>query len=270
MAAGVCYFLLGDKHGLQLLASLWALRKHYRGPVSILTAAGEDIPALICADRRLDAFVTHLTVCKHRKNSALCTKTTLQHFTPFDPTVFLDADTIPVADVTPLFPTAAEECVWVRFSDWHVLRSPYEARVRRIGERAGMLHQLKKVISENRPAVNTGVFGFWKRASALQPIHALCHQAFDVFIPDECATQMLYGDYPHRLEDEVWNASPRHCRRKDAVKVWHCHGSKQLHRTTRGLFVGLLREVFEGNVGNVREWIGRDRWWPTVKEQAGM
>lgn len=270
MSAGVCYFLLGESHGLQLLASLWALRRHYRGPVSILTAAGEDIPALICADRRLNAFVTHLKVCKHRKNSALCTKTTLQHFTPFDPTIFLDADTIPVADVTPLFPTVAEECVWVRFSDWRLCGSPYQARIERLAHRAGLTSHLGRLRLQNLPAVNTGVFSFWKTASALAPIHALCHQAFDVFIPDECATQFLYGDYPHRLEVETWNASPRHCRNRAGVKVWHCHGSKQLHRTTRGLFVELLQEVFAQNVGNVREWIGRDRWWPTVKDQTGL
>lgn len=267
MSAGVCYFLMGESHGLQLLASLCALRKHYRGPVAILAPSGEVIPAAICADKRLDAFVSPLTVCKHRKNSALCTKTTLQHFTPFDPTLFLDADTIPVADVAPLFPAAAEECVWVRFSDWRVCGSPYEARVRRLADRVGHQHLLKRVLAENRPAVNTGVFSFWKTAGALAPIHALCHQAFAVFIPDECATQMLYGDYPHRLEAEKWNASPRHCRDKDAVRVWHCHGSKQFHRTTRGLFTRLLTEIFSLNFGNVRDWIDRDRWWPTVREQ---
>ena len=44
MADGVAFLNCGTKHGIHLIVSLASLRKHYKGPVAIMT--GTDDPGL--------------------------------------------------------------------------------------------------------------------------------------------------------------------------------------------------------------------------------
>lgn len=265
MTPGIIYYITGQSHGLLLTVSLHSLRKHYAGPVAILTDTLTGVPASIAADRRLNVSLVQIDLKRERKNSALLAKTYIHRFSPFDPTVFLDADTIPVADPSALFQVPQGKVLFTEFSDWRLATSPYKARCERFAHEAGRMPLFHDCLRRNDPCINTGVFAFWKDAPLLEEIRELAHRGLRVFIPDECAAQLLYPGKAVVVDDR-YNLSPRHGKHRALAVCWHCHGSRVLNPATRDLWLTLLGDVWGGNVGNVRTWIGQDRFWADNRE----
>lgn len=259
--AGVIYFLMGTRHGLLLTVSLYALRRYYHGPIALLTDKPDGMAGRICADCRLNVFPVPITPLKLRRNSALLTKTTLHRWTPFNPTIFLDADTIPLADPSPLFAlTKPGSMVLTQFSNWRLLGSPYTARCARFARAAACWDLFQHRLRTNDPAVNTGVYAFCRQAGLLEQVHQLAMRGQRVFIPDECAMQLTYPDWPHVLVSDTWNSSPRHGLDKPNARIIHAHGGKVLHRNVKTIFLDVLKQVWQANIGYIQEWASQDDW----------
>lgn len=266
MTPGVLYLLTGQSHGLLLTVSLHSLRKHYAGEVAILTDTTDGMAATIARDKRLRAKCIVIGMKRERRNSTLLAKTCLHHWTPFDPTVFLDADTIPVADVSPLFSAVPLASVLLtEFSDWKLSSSPYKARCERFAYEAGRMPLFHDCLRRNDPCINTGVFAFYRDAPLLEEVRELAHRGLRVFIPDECAMQLAYHGKA-AVVDDSWNLSPRHGRHRAIVKVHHAHGSRVLNPATRNLWLTLLGEVWKDNIGGVRAWLDKDRFFIDNRE----
>ena len=269
MTDGIIYFLWGSAHATQLLVSLWSLRRHYAGPVAILTPDPPPSPAhLIARDPRLQTTVGFVPLCAGRRNGAHCTKTWIHRHTPFDRTIFLDADTLVAGTLEALWPQQNAP-IWTHWPKWKAFGSPVEARIRRFAAEAKCEHLLEKCGAW--PAINTGVFSFHRDDAALEPIHELCLRGRQVFIPDECAVQLLAMHHPHQLLDDRWNLSPRHGSEGGRAdpRVIHAHGGKVLQPWIKARWLATLRAAWDLDLGGVRMWMpswDREVYLPLLPE----
>jgi hypothetical protein len=277
---GVVYLLTGPSHGARLVVSIWSLRKHYHGPVTLFTTRPEShgIGQLCAADPRLG--VNHVTFKEidSRKNSSFLTKVALPGLTPYAITSFLDADTIVTGDVFPLmeFPAEDEFCT-TQFSNWRTDQKVIRRRVE--GWRAirpsqyddGIFQAMLDEALQPRPAVNSGVFAFHRHARILKPWLDLAVAGRHTFICDEVALQILLPHFPHRVLDCRFNCSPIHGVNKENARIWHFHGDKHLVRAeARALWLPVYCECVRENVADLARWTpGADRTLGTFLERNG-
>lgn len=254
---GVIYFIWepkgpGTGHSPLLLVSLQSLRRYYKGNVCLLTPEPNTSLIRKIEESKLNVCVRHIPLSTGRRNTANCTKTTVHRWSPFDCNLFIDADTIITGMIEDAFPSKEQELSVTKFSDWRVKGSPYEARIERFRNFCPDL--VEKAFSENGPAINTGVFGFWRDAKALNPVNDLTLKARSVFIPDEIAMQLLYQEYPHILLEEKFNLSVKFGKNWRDARIVHAHGSKIHWPTIKDKWLELFREVWSSNIAEVRSW----------------
>ena len=182
---GVLYLLnWGNSFLTRLAVSLYSLRQHYDGPATVLGSTGGevDFPLLeqICNDFGTD-LIKFETPGKGRVNS-LPIKARLHELTPYDRTLYLDADTVVRAPIDELFDAIGKHCglVAVQQADWRcggkIRRrlSPYVD--------AGILSRPP----DNFPAINTGVFGFDRTHEVFEVWHDTVIRAIEEEARDHC------------------------------------------------------------------------------------
>lgn len=263
MTSGILYMLTGNKHGPVLAVSIYSLRKSgYRGPVHIACGddASQEIAAHIFADERL-APVTYKRWQPPTgfRNSGYLSKTYMNTLSPYDRTVFLDADTMTVGSLDPLF-SHPRPVVLTQFSEWRSNGRKISGRIRPWADVAP--HDVQEMTAKSYPAINTGVICFdrspgaaayfreWLELTAKKP----------VFICDELASQLIFWRHSVDVLDSRFNCSPIHDRRKDAV-IYHFHGRKHVNREQgRRIWLPVYDECVAQNVARIAEWTpGSDR-----------
>jgi hypothetical protein len=271
---GIIYFNVGTKCLVRLAVSLFNLRKHWSGPICVLNGGlDHGIAGRICGDPRISAECRVADIIHRRKNTAYAAKPTIMRQTPFDVTVFLDADTLPVGSVEPLLDAVARPpspgILLTTFSGWVTTGSIIKKRVQSIARTSEEAARLGAIaLSKPMPAVNTGVIAFRRGSPFLIHWQNITEAGWNVFIADEMAAQVMTADpekYPCLLVDDRWNASPMYhsCPLEDVV-VWHFHGDKHVVRPDGGkgraghvLWWPAFQEVWAEDVGGIQSW-GRD------------
>lgn len=252
---GILYFIVASKRAVVAAVSLCALRKVYDGPVHIATSTFSDwhkIAHQIVADKRLNLTCSDVPIVQVRRHAVHTSKTWLHRYTPFDSTLFLDADTIPVGDFDEVWPVG-DEMVLTQFSNWYSCGQRIKNRIHWWdGVRPDLV---KPAIDGAYAAVNTGVLGFTRNTVMLEPWHQLTVEGAKTFIPDEIAAQLIYFKYEHRLLDDRFNCSPQFGANKNDARIWHCHGGKHLHPTTAPLWTHTLQECWRKNIGHIQSWM---------------
>lgn len=225
MSRGVIYFNLGHKCQLRLLVSLYSLRKHYAGAVAVLNAGKPD---KYFADEvaRLGAELKEIP---NTGEKALVQKAGVWRYSPFETTLFLDADTIICQPIDAAFEAIEKHGFVVNhFSGWQTDGRKIAGRIRAwlpaIGK-DGVSRALRY-----GPAVNTGIHGYVKRHPMLPRWYELTRRGCDlgctVRLVDELACQCLLPDYPEAgTLGEEWGASVRFGDWRKAV-IMHYHGQK--------------------------------------------
>ncbi len=260
---GVVYLLTGPSHAVRLATSLLSLREHYRGAVHVFTTQAEShqIGRAISADKRLN--VCHFaSVQQHQgKNSSFLTKLDFLQTPPFERTAYLDADTLVVGDVAPLFEfTEGSQVIATQFARWSSDRRPVRGRIerwRQLPQKRFLGFGWKTLIDsavQPHPAVNGGVFAVRRGAELLKTWHELSLLGRETFICDEIALQILLHHFPHQLLDCRWNCSPQHARRQTDVRIWHLHGEKHLRPAALSLWLPWYERAINDNIGDIREW----------------
>ncbi len=273
---GVCYFNHGTKHLARFVFSLHSLRKHYSGPVTLLdTGTSGGVVEKIASDRRLTFDIERVPIQQLNRNTAYVAKAGLWEFTPYSTTILLDADTLPVADPSPLF----ERCevresggvLFTRFADWVTTGTIVSQRIERwrgVMVKSDDRKFLKAVdatalveasLADPHPAINTGVVAFEAGAGFLRDWKRLTEEGRHLPFTDELAAQLLLRRYAHAIVDDRWNCSPIYGKAKRAA-IWHAHGSKHLTRADgRGkeghpIWMPVVEECWRRNLGRLREW----------------
>jgi len=204
--AGVLYFNSGHKLICRLLVSLDSLRQRYTGEVSLLASHMPDDVLKVIADSGVNVIRQDL---KAGGQEALLVKTRLDEFTPFKRTLFLDADTLVLGDVRPMFSQLDEyECIFTQFSAWMANHRAIEHRVRIIMEKGHITkEQYLEAISPKRPAINIGVYSWREDATIWKEWKALSHKITDHYIPDEASLQAVLHKHNHKVESNNYNVS---------------------------------------------------------------
>lgn len=223
MNIGVLYFNRGTSCYVRLATSIFSLRKHYQGPVTVMQE-GALSPSIA---KLLDQLKVQIHPLPEPMEKVLVKKTSLWRDMPFDRAMYLDADTLVRAPVDEFLGWAAErEYVAAWFNGW--LTSGTRMR-KRMEEWSKVCPELVGPALAYGKAVNSGVQGLSK-ISTLLPAHEELARLGDVaacngLVLDELAIQLLLPRHPHFLAHHVWNTSGVFGDVKQA-KIIHYHGRK--------------------------------------------
>ena len=237
MTTGVFYLLTGPAHGPRLVVSLWSLRRHYRGPVTVYTTNPEShrIGERCSGDELLQVDHRTARLSSRSRNASFLTKLDLLADVPYEEAVYLDADTLVSGQIDPLF-TAAQDSGFAatQFADWmtsgRTIRRRIEAwrTIQQTQFDSAWLARLIDQATQPSPAVNGGVFAFRRNSELLPAWRTLAYAGWETFICDEIALQLLLGQFTHKILDCRFNCSPIYAKRRSDVRIWHFHGEKHV------------------------------------------
>jgi hypothetical protein len=224
MTRGVLYYNHGTRCLPRLLVSLLTLRRHYSGDVAV--AAEGEPPApyrQMLADlgaRLVPAPVSH--------EYGLVKKSRVWRVSPFDVTVFLDADTVVQHPLDELFEQTEKHGLLVtKFHDWRTNGRKMRARIE--GWRSKFPTYVDAAMKYGW-AINTGIQGWRKDNSGpLAAYEATTAAGLDLKVSkktlDEIAMQLVVTAYKHFLAGSEWNVGPIHGS-VEGAKILHYHGHK--------------------------------------------
>jgi hypothetical protein len=263
---GVLYYLRGGRHANVLVVSLASLRNHWQGPVCLLCGDDEAVSLAkrIAADPRLtDNFSwSAFKGDEGKRGTGYSTKTLLTGLSPFDETLFIDADTLVVGDLGELWPTHGE-VVLTQFASWVSSGPRISGRLAKWIDHAP--DEVYRMSQYAYPAINTGVMAWRGDAGAFgRAWREMCLRN-PTWICDEIACQLIFPDHDCRIADERWNCSPIHSERHKAslgdVRIYHFHGKKHIKRDAgRAVWWQYYEEACRLNLAGIADWTpGGDR-----------
>lgn len=248
---GVLYLNVGMRYMTRLAVSIHSLRQHYGGPVTVMCWPQGVRDFVFTYFQALNVETRLIPLFVPRRNACYSAKPTIMRNSPYERTVFLDADTLVTGDITPLFPEG-NEVVVTRFSDWVTTGRKVRGRIE--GWRKVATEFVDDALSAPHPAINSGVMGFHHTSSFLTDWQSLTAKR-SCFICDEIACQICYRHHPYRLLDERYNFSPIHGKATDGIVVRHHHGDRHCQDAEwRVAFLG----AWNTNLCSIMSWAPAD------------
>lgn len=282
---GVILFVAGTKHNVHAAVCVASLRQHYDGPVALITelnGPGREACELIAGDCRLGPIqvIADESIKAGAHGQSYFCKTLLPQLSPFDSTIFLDADTLVVGPLDELWADPhSGEFVLTQFADW--VSTGKKMRQRIIPWAEVEPERAARMLAKPWPALNTGVMA-WSRASA-----AFCSDWTEtcrkrvVFMADELAAQIIFPDHPHRIIDDRFNASVvfppagKQVLTRDDVRIWHGHGGKFWKRDGRGrvrpgqvIYLPHYERALQENLGGIRGIAPHRKWFQQIEAET--
>jgi hypothetical protein len=186
-------------------------------------------------------------------------KTWMQELSPFDRTVFVDADVLCVdKGIEKLFPDNPYSTTLTSWCDWN----SHGKRIRKRCLVYEDIHprQVARMVYGQRhyPAINTGTLGFTKDSLFMRDWKEITKQRIR-FICDEMIAQIFYPDYPHTIKDHRWNCSPIYAGETKNPIILHGHGKKFIKRAAgRKIWLPHFEAAYAENFGGIRELVKHD------------
>lgn len=256
---GVVYLICGMKVAERLVVSVWSLRQHYDGPITIMVTNDEERTLL-------DPLITQLCVHIQRVEpdvikkgtQAYLAKSRIPEWTPYEDTVFLDADTLVVGSINELFGhplTLTQNAEWVttgrRSRKW--IKMWYDLDVSWITIMANV--QLKRP----HPLINIGVFQFQKGRLLISRWHELTSLYPDHPLPEQTAMQLLTTILDHRILDDRFNRLSSIGVATEDIRIWHFHGLRHCkpEATCGEIWLPAFEQAYKDNVGGLQRWAGK-------------
>lgn len=271
MKTAVVYLMSGPAHLANLVVSIKSLRRHWTGPVLVVSwDESSRIVTTISEDRSLE--IRHLIRRPgyRGKNSQFFHKIQLmQELTMYDKVMYLDADTMPIGDVNELFEQAEDyEFLATQFNHWETgCDGVVDKRIRRLRDYPIPAEIIDEVTYNVWPSVNGGVFVTDPNSEILRRWEEWTdHAKESVFIADEAVLHVVMAKYFERgfgvAVGGMWNASPKYSQIPDRdVKIWHFHGDSNLrpNKSPKGvkLWLSEYLHCLEYNVGGICDWKDR-------------
>ncbi len=275
MSVGVIYLLTDTPLAARLVVSLYTLRKWYTGPVTIFTTRPQShaIGRLMAKDSRLGVETLPLTERRGRGYvSSYLTKIRAVQSSPYDATVFLDADTIVVGSIADLIWSAETSPVTAtQFCNTSTTEEPVRSRLRgwrRLrGEGAkkfGLQRVIRVLLNNRMPAINTGVFAVQPGTPFLDEWDELARLGRHAPLPDEIAFQLLLLRHPYRILGGHFNCHPCMANVPD-VRIWHFVAASHMeYRLTQDVWIPTYRECQDLNLAGIRSWSRIEKHSPSA------
>lgn len=259
---GVIFFNRGPNMVTRALVSVYSLRKYYDGDITFYIEDPTPPELIEC----LKNFNVNIVQNEKRHDlKTLVRKSSLLEDPPYDLTLWLDIDTLVVDKVDRMFDNLinnnADVCL-TNFCNW---MSNGSGISKRINGFKGLIDE--KYIQEalnKHPAINTGILSFrksygWKKF--MGDVTELARKGSEkgIFIPDECAMQILYPSIAEwglkcHISETDYNVSPLHDHGNTKnPKIYHFHGDKHvLDVPACDVWKKEFNEMIEGNIGNIK------------------
>lgn len=257
------YSLSGPASASQLVCSLWSLRQHYDGPVTVfVTPDARPLIEMIRQDRRLRIEVQATQRFDDCPRPHWVTKAFTYVQSPYQFTIYLDADTLVLSDIHPMFGRfVVAKCNDLRILDKHqyptsVRRQMF--RFRRLGPGFGRM--LDDTYKANLHVANNGVLAFQRDHPVVWRMHDMAMGFRQLRLHDELALNMILCHHNDvQRVDGRWNALARYQDGWPDVSVAHFH-HKTFFQNSRGreMFSAHLRLAIEADVGGISTWGGRE------------
>lgn len=261
MNNGVIYFNQGSKCLLRMIVSIHSLIKHYNGPISVISSGQESHKWChkLFDYTNINIIEASFDESLEGKNDVYLKKASVNSWTPYDISVFLDADTLVRGNIDELFEYADKyDFVVPQFTSW---TTNTKAIIRRIkGWEEAYPHLMDGALNFGK-AVNCGVFAFKKNTEFaikwcddIKP--GRCN-----FIPDETGMQVVLQNYRHFVCDQKFNVSCKysnpHC---ENARVIHYHGRKHCRLNDDGkiiyngdLWLDEFEQAYKINYLNIKD-----------------
>jgi len=261
---GVIYYNRGTGCLARLIVSLQSLREHYDGNVSIICA---DIESEVYIKKIANKFgaiaILWNSPVSKGKGQVFLETTLAADYTPYSTTIWLDADTIVVGDVTDLFQQAEEnEIAMTQFSNWTMAQGIIRRRIKSWADIYPK--RVKRYVGKPEyQSLNCGVYGFITESKFMQDWYKFAEPGRSRFIPNEVAMQLSIWEYPHLVADQKYNCSCKYSDINDPdVRVIHYHGKKhcRMDENKNVLFNGNLwvdryEKILEENLCDIHSYL---------------
>jgi hypothetical protein len=188
---------------------------------------------------------------------ALVRKTEMFWESPYDRTLWVDADAIILGPIDEMFDYLDDYDIAIpHFAGWW---SDGRAISKRIKRYTGICEQ--KYIDEalkHHPSINTGILSFRKHIPFMKDWIALARLGNGkMFIPDEVAFQVLYPSYPRIFIAPLkFNVSVLHDPNTEDKRIIHYHGQKHvLTHPNCDVWKNTFSEMREANIANINSFL---------------
>jgi len=226
---GILFFNIGTSCLLRLTLAIYSLRKYFNGKVAVLleeTDANLNFIEQCLYKFNILKFYFERPDLKCQKNNGYTIKPFVLNLSPFETTVFSDADVLFRDNPQELIDlTRKENLIFTPYRDWVTTGKMMNKRIISLSDILPK-EQISKALDYGI-AINTGVLGYNKHGSEefFNDWIDTTYKAKCRFIIDEIACQCICYKYSHVLTDKKWNYS---CREKDMSKgkIIHFHGKK--------------------------------------------
>ena len=227
MEKGVIYFNRGTKCTIRLLTSVFSLRKHYYGPITVLYAGEQSGDWVFKILEDLDVDYKKI---ESWEESPLTQKSGLWKYSPYKLTMFLDADTIVLNSIDEYFNFIEEkDFVTGNFANWKTSGGSISKRIK---EWNSLYPELVEKALNYGSAINTGINGWKKGASLLEEWEEVSKKGFQngssTRVVDEIACQLLLTKHKHHLADTRWGESIKFGEINEDTVIVHYHGNKHV------------------------------------------
>ena len=284
----VIFVMSGAAHLPYLVVSLYALRKHYDGPVRVYAwPESFEIASRICddfdgVDCATDKYVETICILREPtyrgKNAQFFDKLHVMQEAPGDVNLYLDADTIICGSLDKLFEMGAKGFVATQFCRWTTAGGIIQKRIGRLIDREGIPQGIveRLLTSPPQPSVNGGIWACRPKSRILSEWKRWTGKVLDLFIADEIVLHLVTEAWRQpgfsgticQIETSgLYNYSPKmfhkghpHSINEDDVIVWHGHGdcftrpNKSLEGTD--MWMDTYFYCLSKNIGNMAEWGG--------------
>jgi hypothetical protein len=251
---GVLYFVANEPiFAERMLLSIYSLRKHYSGPVTIFCTANlGDLSSRIGTDERLMADISSLPIDAPSFFDACRTKATLTTCLPYEKNIFFDSDTTIHGDIDELFPQK-DEIVLTPIHNFYSDDPKCKPTFDRWRQFCPEL--VRHLESERVLLINAGVIGMPRESSLYAAWRALMDRNTDINSPwpEEVGLWLLRPHHKHRLAHHKYNFWPGFGGARSATVV-HYHNGSQTAPDYAELFNALRQEILDANIAGINQW----------------
>lgn len=226
MNYGVLYLNQGTKCIIRLLVSIHSLRKVYSGGITVIQVG--ELP--LWATKILVQMNVDILPLPDDGIHPLVRKSMMGKITPYDLSLFIDADTLVVKPI---------DIIWKKMAKYDFAVYNFAGWKSNGGMISGRMRGFKAVCSEEEikdainygVAVNTGIFAFKRDSAFLAQWEELTVKGKEnncSRIPDEIACQILLPKFKVKILPPEWGVSVKYSEKehRDKAVIIHYHGMK--------------------------------------------
>lgn len=253
MSAGVIYYNVGQACLVRLLVSIYSLKQHYNGPITIISEGVESDTICTKIATATGVDLQHSTFnTDGNKNHPFLAKTKINEVAPYDHNVFIDSDTVILGKIDELFNDSPFTIT--RMAEWSTNGNKISGRIRNWSK---ICPDFIQPALDYGKAINTGIFAFKKDASIFKEWYDLTLKNRNTFIPDEVSCQILLPRHQHIVLDCRFNYSCKHGPNIDDIRIIHYHGKKHCRiglPYNADKWMKVYSEVVLQNIADIKTW----------------